>query len=89
VRFAIAGYRLKVGDRVIGNYSKKEIAGVILEHPKRKGQPFVFSTRRALLCYIDTGTHKVAVTNIRRAGKEWDGGELQSRQLTLDLTDQK
>jgi len=85
MQFVIQNYRLKVGDRVVGNWSKREITGRILEHPRRPGKAWTFSTGTALLCYIDTGIRKVAVTNIRRAGGEWSDGELHSKQLTLKL----
>ena len=87
MKFTTEGYRPRIGDRVIGNWSKREITGRILENPRRPGKPWIFQSRThtALLCYIDTGGRKVAVTNLRHPGAEWGHGELTSKQLRLPI----
>ncbi|RLF07102.1 MAG: hypothetical protein DRJ64_03680 [Thermoprotei archaeon] len=51
--FTKNGYRPKVGDRVRAKTGKREVEGVVLEHPRLRGKPWVFQVRTgAVLCYI-------------------------------------
>ena len=59
--FTKNGYRPRVGDRVKGKYSGREVEGIALEHPRYHRRPWIFQTRTgAVLCYIlcDNGSKK-------------------------------
>lgn len=46
-------YQPKVGDYVSGMAGKRLVAGYVMEHPRHKGQPWIFTTRYGcVLCYI-------------------------------------
>lgn len=58
------GYYPKIGDKVRGKYSKRKIVGIVLPHPKKQTEPYIFSTRwGCVLCYIETEDGKKLAVN--------------------------
>ena len=58
-----SGFRPKVGSEVIGQSGKKDYKGVVLEHPKHPGKPFIFSRWGFVGLYIECDDGKKRVVN--------------------------